>query len=92
MVLGCSRDQAARDGTELLRDNLLDRGVKMRGVVDWPEQAACWARQATRFTASAPDLWIVIVTNPDNGWMRMRQRLRDTNWDPDRTLAITTRP
>lgn len=60
-------------------------------MVDWPETAASWLRQANRFTDSAPDHWVVLITE-EYAWMQMRQRLRHTNWDPDRTLVIATRP
>lgn len=91
LVLGHSRDQTAREAARLLLDHLVGRGVDVRDVVDWPEQAASWLRQATRFTAFAPALWVVLIGD-GNGWMRMRQRLHDTAWDPDRTVVITTRP
>jgi hypothetical protein len=64
----------------------------VRDVIDWPEQAASWLRQASRFTVSTPDVWIVLVADAGIGWLRMRERLRDTDWDPDRTLVVTVRP
>ena len=102
VVVGHSRDKSVRDAARLLCDHLASRGVEVRDVVDWPDQAASWLRHATRFTASAPDLWVVLISTDndddcddhsddpggDHGWMRMRQRLRDTDWEPDRTIVI----
>jgi hypothetical protein len=62
-------------------------GQTVPGVVTWPEQAASWLRQATRFTAADPDLWIMAGT--PEGWAQMTRRLLwSTSWEPGRTLAF----
>ncbi|MEP6816066.1 MAG: hypothetical protein ABI873_10995 [Marmoricola sp.] len=91
MSIGHSRDQTARDAAHLLSSLLNSRGVEVRDVLDWPVSAASWLRQARRFSTSAPDLWVVLISS-EHGWTQMRQRLRHTDWTPDRTLVFATRP
>jgi hypothetical protein len=56
-------------------------------VVTWPEEAASWLRQATRFAAADPDLWV--MTGPAAGWAQMTRRLLwSTPWQPGRTIAF----
>jgi hypothetical protein len=56
-------------------------------VVTWPEEAASWLRQATRFTAAQPDLWV--MAGPPGGWAQMTRRLLwSTPWEPGRTIAF----
>jgi hypothetical protein len=43
-------------------------------TVTWPESAASWLRQATRFAAADPDLWV--MAGPT------------TPWRPERTLTF----
>ncbi|MGW0478000.1 hypothetical protein [Nonomuraea sp. NPDC003214] len=58
-------------------------------VVDWPEEAASWLRQARRFAAGPPDAWV--VAGPPLGWARMAARLRQsTGWDPARTFGFAS--
>lgn len=58
-------------------------------VVDWPDEAASWLRQARRFTAVTPDAWVVAST--PEGWARMSGRLRQsTGWDPRRTFGFAS--
>jgi hypothetical protein len=55
-------------------------------AVTWPEAAASWLRQATRFAAADPDLWI--MAGPAAGWAQMTRRLLwSTSWQPGRTIA-----
>jgi len=62
-------------------------------TVTWPDSAASWLRQATRFAAADPDLWV--MAGPPAGWAQMTRRLLwSTPWRPERTLgfaAIGTR-
>ncbi|MEU8142591.1 hypothetical protein [Nonomuraea sp. NPDC048901] len=59
------------------------------GVVDWPEEAASWLRQARRFVAGPPDAWV--VAGAPLGWARMSERLRQsTDWDPGRTFGFAS--
>jgi len=56
-------------------------------TVTWPESAASWLRQATRFAAADPDLWV--MAGPAIGWAQMTRRLLwSTPWQPERTLAF----
>ncbi|MEU7739306.1 hypothetical protein [Nonomuraea sp. NPDC049158] len=58
-------------------------------VVDWPEEAASWLRQARRFVAGPPDAWV--VAGAPLGWARMSERLRQsTDWDPSRTFGFAS--
>jgi hypothetical protein len=70
------------------------RGGIVLDVVTWPEEAASWLRQATRFAAADPDLWI--MGGPALGWAQMTRRLLwSTPWQAGRTLAFAalgTRP
>jgi hypothetical protein len=55
-------------------------------AVTWPEAAASWLRQARRFAAADPDLWI--MAGPAAGWAQMTRRLLwSTSWQPGRTIA-----
>jgi len=56
-------------------------------TITWPETAASWLRQATRFAAADPDLWV--MAGPATGWAQMTRRLLwSTPWHPERTLAF----
>ena len=56
-------------------------------TVTWPESAASWLRQATRFAAADPDLWV--MAGPATGWAQMTRRLLwSTPWRPERTLGF----
>jgi hypothetical protein len=56
-------------------------------VVTWPEEAASWLRQAVRFAAADPDLWV--MAGAPRGWAQMTRRLLwSTPWQPGRTLAF----
>jgi hypothetical protein len=58
-------------------------------TVTWPESAASWLRQATRFAAADPDLWV--MAGPAAGWAQMTRRLLwSTPWRPERTIAFAT--
>ncbi|MFJ8582566.1 hypothetical protein [Micromonospora sp. NPDC093277] len=60
-------------------------GGEIASTLTWPETAASWLRQATRFTAANPDLWI--MTGSPVGWAQMTRRLLwSTNWRPTRTI------
>jgi len=58
-------------------------------VVTWPEEAASWLRQATRFAAADPDLWV--MAGAPAGWAQMTRRLLwSTPWQPARTIAFAS--
>ncbi|GII59329.1 hypothetical protein Pth03_77180 [Planotetraspora thailandica] len=63
-----------------------EAGGVVLDTITWPESAASWMRQALRFTASEPDLWVML--GPVIGWARMTRRLlSSTPWQPSRTIA-----
>ncbi|MER7502179.1 Ada metal-binding domain-containing protein [Nonomuraea pusilla] len=95
VVIGHGRDggpaaeafAAAWEGTTVheMADSTAEGTVL--AVVRWPEAAASWLRQATRFTAGEPDAWVVAGAAP--GWAGMAERLRrSTAWDPRRTFGF----
>ncbi|MEV6930544.1 hypothetical protein AB0M46_39505 [Dactylosporangium sp. NPDC051485] len=60
-------------------------GGEIVTTLTWPETAASWLRQATRFAAADPDLWI--MTGSPAGWAQMTRRLLwSTSWRPARTI------
>jgi hypothetical protein len=69
---------------------LAGRWEAMGGIVldsvTWPEEAASWLRQAARFAAAEPDVWV--MAGPPRGWAQMTRRLLwSTRWRPERTIA-----
>jgi hypothetical protein len=89
-VIGTSRDDEARAAGAFAADVWAARGVVL-AVVTWPEDAASWLRQASRFTAPAPDVWFVAAT--PRGWQGMTTRLaRSPAWDPHRTVVVPVKP
>jgi hypothetical protein len=63
------------------------RGGSIICTVAWPESAASWLRQARRFAAADPDLWV--MAGPAIGWAQMTRRLLwSTAWRPERTIAF----
>lgn len=56
-------------------------------VVTWPEDAASWLRQATRFAGANPDLWV--MAGPVAGWAQLTRRLLwSTPWQPAATIVF----
>ncbi|QFU86916.1 hypothetical protein [Amycolatopsis sp. YIM 10] len=87
LTIGCSRDDVCRVLAEAAAATWTGRGGTVLSIVDWPEQAASWLRQARRFVDGEPDAWLVIAR--PGGWAGMRDRLlRSTDWDPARTVAM----
>ena len=77
---------AARAAGEFARRFQATGGIIVCAVT-WPESAASWLRQATRFTAADPDLWV--MAGPATGWAQMTRRLLwSTPWRPERTIAF----
>ncbi|WP_206055213.1 ABC transporter substrate-binding protein [Nocardia sp. CS682] len=63
------------------------RGFQVSAVVDWPEDAASWLRQARRLTAGAPDAWV--VAGGVAGFVQLSRRLvHSTDWTARRTFAF----
>ncbi|MBU3064731.1 hypothetical protein KO481_24785 [Nocardia sp. NEAU-G5] len=63
-------------------------GGRIADHVTWPETAASWLRQARRFTATTPDLWV--MTGPRLGWAQMTRRLLwSTPWSASNTIVTS---
>ncbi|MFI6316402.1 hypothetical protein ACIBG8_02730 [Nonomuraea sp. NPDC050556] len=87
VTVGHGRDPASVERARRFAEDWERRGGTVLAVVDWPETAASWLRQATRFAAGAPDAWVVAA--PHEGWKRMAERLRQgTDWDEERTYLL----
>jgi hypothetical protein len=87
LTIGHGRDPLARGAAADFAERWAAAGRTVIDVVDWPEQAASWSRQAKRFTAGAPDAWVVVGSG--HGWTQMSRRLRSsTQWDPARTYEL----
>ncbi|MEV0699872.1 hypothetical protein AB0I53_18455 [Saccharopolyspora sp. NPDC050389] len=86
IVIGCSRDAPSQATADAVARAWNERGGHVLDVVDWPERAASWLRQARRFTEQEPDAWVVTGQVP--GWVQMGRRLvHSTDWDPARTIG-----
>jgi hypothetical protein len=89
ITIGSSRDTISRHTAETVAHAWAERDGDVLDIVDWPEEAASWLRQARRFTTPAPDAWV--VTGRVAGWLGMGRRLaHSTDWDPARTFATAS--
>lgn len=87
IAIGAGRSAAAAGAAAAFGHRWEAQGRMVLDVVTWPEQSASWLRQATRFAAADPDLWV--MTGPPEGWAQMTRRLLwSTPWQPDRTIAF----
>jgi hypothetical protein len=87
VAIGRGRSAAAAVAVTAFTRRWEAGGGTVLTVVTWPEEAASWLRQATRFAAADPDLWIMAGT--PRGWAQMTRRLLwSTPWQPARTLAF----
>jgi hypothetical protein len=87
VVIGRGRSAAAATAVTAFARSWEAGGGTVLDVVTWPEEAASWLRQAARFTAVDPDLWV--MAGPPRGWAQMTRRLLwSTPWQPGRTLAF----
>jgi hypothetical protein len=87
--VGHARDDASRSAANAIIRAWTVHGGDVLGVVDWPEDAASWLRQATRLAMGATDAWV--VAGSPLGWAQMGRRLRcSTDWDPERTIAFSS--
>ncbi|MEU3861786.1 ABC transporter substrate-binding protein [Streptomyces sp. NPDC028722] len=87
VALGHGRDAASRAAAAAFADAWQERGGQLVAVVDWPEDAASWLRQARRLTDPQPDAWVVAAAPV--GWVQLSRRLRhSTDWDPRRTFGF----
>jgi hypothetical protein len=87
VAIGCGRAAPAAGAVAALTGRWEASGGVVLDVVTWPEEAASWLRQAARFAATDPDLWV--MAGAPRGWAQMtRQLLWSTPWQPGRTLAF----
>lgn len=87
ITIGHGRELACQEAAAAFVDAWSACGGQIVTIVDWPEQAASWLRTARRFTAEAPDAWVVAA--PALGWAQMARRLRaSTGWEPERTFGF----
>jgi hypothetical protein len=87
VAIGHGRSAAAAAAAAVFARRWEASGATVLTVVTWPEEAASWLRQATRFAAADPDLWI--MAGAPRGWAQMTRRLLwSTPWQPGRTLAF----
>ncbi|WIX99273.1 hypothetical protein QRX60_35210 [Amycolatopsis mongoliensis] len=83
VVIGTAADPVSRADGERIAAAW---GGLVLATVTWPESAASWLRQARRFAAPEPDIWMVSATPA--GWAGMTRRLRmSTSWSPGRTVV-----
>ena len=86
ITIGSGRTPAATATADAIVTCWTRSGGSVRDMVTWPETAASWLRQASRFCRHDTDLWV--MTGPATGWAQMTRRLLwSTSWRPDRTLA-----
>ncbi|VVJ18608.1 Uncharacterised protein [Amycolatopsis camponoti] len=86
IVLGTAADPASRADGERIAEAW---GGLVLATVTWPETAASWLRQAQRFAAPDPDVWVVAAT--PTGWAGLSRRLlMSTRWSPHRTVVTAT--
>jgi hypothetical protein len=87
VAIGHGRSPAAARAAREFARRWEAAGRTVHCTVSWPEEAASWLRQAIRFAAADPDLWV--MTGPAGGWAQMTRRLLwSTSWKPERTIAF----
>ncbi|MFI9404374.1 hypothetical protein [Nocardia sp. NPDC052316] len=86
VTIGHSRDADSADAADAFAAAWREYG-HVTAVVDWPEDAASWLRQARRLTAGAPDGWVIAASA--EGFAQLSRRLvYSTDWTARRTFAF----
>lgn len=89
ITLGHARDQNSAAAVHAFAALWTASGRTVLRIVDWPENAASWLRQAHRFAEPEPDLWV--VAGRPLGWAQMARRLTwSTSWRSRDTLAFSS--
>ncbi|MFG1794679.1 hypothetical protein [Nocardia sp. NPDC049149] len=87
VAVGHSRDVHSRAAATAFVSAWRDHGYRVSAVVDWPEDAASWLRQAQRLTAGDPDAWVIAAAVP--GFVQLSRRLvYSTRWTARRTFGF----
>jgi hypothetical protein len=87
LAIGRGNSPAATRAVDVFARRFEAAGGTVIRTVTWPEAAASWLRQATRFATADPDLWV--MAGPATGWAQMTRRLLwSTPWRPERTIAF----
>lgn len=87
--IGHSRDANSAAAAAAFASAWRERGHRVSAVVDWPEDAASWLRQARRLTAGEPDAWVIAAAV--EGFVQVSRRLvHSTLWTARRTFAFAT--
>ena len=87
VAIGHGRSPAAARAAREFARRWEAAGRTVLCAVTWPEEAASWLRQATRFAGASPDLWV--MAGPQGGWAQMTRRLLwSTSWESERTIAF----
>ncbi|PXX54594.1 hypothetical protein DFR70_12435 [Nocardia tenerifensis] len=87
--IGHSRDACSVAAAEAFASAWRARGHRVSAVVDWPEDAASWLRQAERLTAGSPDVWVFAAAV--EGFVQLSRRLvHSTGWAARRSLAFAS--
>jgi hypothetical protein len=85
VAIGSGRGPLMKSATSAFEAAWEQSGGELALRVTWPESAASWLRQATRFAAAEADVWVMF--GPPLGWAQMTRRLLwSTPWKPSRTL------
>ncbi|MFI6043767.1 hypothetical protein ACIA8C_19205 [Nocardia sp. NPDC051321] len=85
--IGHSRDANSAAAANAFASAWRERGYRVSAVVDWPEDAASWLRQARRLTAGEPDAWVIAAAV--KGFVQLSRRLvHSTRWTARRTFAF----
>ncbi|GAA1611204.1 hypothetical protein GCM10009764_38760 [Nocardia ninae] len=85
--IGHSRDANSAAAANAFAAAWRERGCHVSAVVDWPEDAASWLRQARRLTAGTPDAWVIAAEVA--GFVQLSRRLmHSTDWTARRTFAF----
>lgn len=88
LALGSGRTRAAIATMSAVGAQWERGGGRIADHITWPETAASWLRQARRFTAAAPDMWV--MTGPPLGWAQMTRRLLwSTPWSAGTTIVTS---
>jgi hypothetical protein len=85
--IGHGRDAASVARAEAFTAAWQELGGQVGIVVSWPARAASWLRQARRFAAGPPDVWV--IADLAGTWAGIAGRLEVQGWSARRTIAFS---